>query len=155
MVDNIVDLVGRELMEDWNGNSAVGEGSQKSYGPVGAVASAECHLVTFLHTAALKENVQFFDFAGNIMILQGLSLEISECIPVPVVNNAFLYILVEARYLLHNLCGCLYSVLIQIAFDALFGCFLKFVIMEDDRGKLAVLRQLGIETFTVLLHDFH
>ena len=90
VVDDIVDLLRIELMQDGYGDGAVGEGGEEGDGPLAGVASGEGNLVTFLNAAVLKENMDLLDFTCHIVILQRLALIVSQCVAVPVVDDAFL-----------------------------------------------------------------
>ena len=69
MVDNIVYLLGIELMEDGHGNGSVGQRCQKGHGPVSRVSSADSYLVALLHVTVLEQDVQLFDFPGYVVEL--------------------------------------------------------------------------------------
>ena len=57
MVDDVVYVVGLELMQDGYDDGSVGKGGQEGNSPVRAVASAHGYLVAFLYTARFKDDV--------------------------------------------------------------------------------------------------
>lgn len=57
VVDDVVYLVGHELMQDRYGYGTIGEGSEECYCPVGTVATAEGNLVTLDDTRILEHDV--------------------------------------------------------------------------------------------------
>ena len=69
MVHDVVNLVGHELMQDRYGYGTIGERGQEGTGPGRTVAAAEGYLVTLLHTAILKQDVQLLYLARHVMIL--------------------------------------------------------------------------------------
>lgn len=69
MIDDVVNLVGSKFILYRNGYSAIGKCSQKRHSPIGTVATTQGYFVALLYTAIGKENVQFFDFAGYIVVL--------------------------------------------------------------------------------------
>ena len=56
VVDDVVDLVGRELVEDGHGHRAIGEDGEEGGSPGRGVASAEGYLVAPLHARGLGKN---------------------------------------------------------------------------------------------------
>ncbi len=98
MVDDIVYLLGRKLMEYRHGYGSIGECGKKCHSPVGAIASAEGYLVASLHASVFKQYVEFLYLARHIVILEGRSLVVGECVQVPIVRNALFYERVQARY---------------------------------------------------------
>ena len=90
MVYDIVDLLGIELMEYGHSNGAIGEGGEECHGPLAGVAAGKGYLVTFHNAAILEKDMQLLDFAGHIMILQRLSLEVGQGVAIPVVDDALL-----------------------------------------------------------------
>ena len=68
VVHQVVDIAGFELVEERNGNGAIGEGCQKTHAPVGLVAGADGHFVSFFQTALFKGDVQFGHTARHIFI---------------------------------------------------------------------------------------
>ena len=101
VIDDVVNLVAKELMKDGNSHSTVGQGGEESYGPLAGVASAQCNLVTFHHTAVLEQDVQLFNLTCYVVVLQGSTLIVSQCIKIPVVDDALLYQLVKTGYVFH------------------------------------------------------
>ena len=95
-------LFGHELVQDGHGDGPVGERGQESHGPISTVASAECNLVAFHHTAALKHDVEFFNLPGHVMVLQRGSLVVSQRIKVPMVDDALLDQCVETGNVFHR-----------------------------------------------------
>ena len=102
VVDDVMHLFGHELVQDGHGDGPVGERGQESHGPISTVASAECNLVAFHHTAALKHDVEFFNLPGHVMVLQRGSLVVSQRIKVPMVNDALLDQCVETGNVFHR-----------------------------------------------------
>ena len=69
VIDNIMDLFGIELMQDGNGDSAVGECCQEGDSPLRRVAATEGNLVALLNTTVLEEDMYLLDLSGHIMEL--------------------------------------------------------------------------------------
>ena len=90
VVDDVVDLVGGELVQDGHGHGTVGDGGEKGACPRRTVAAAEGYLVALGHAAALEEDVELLYLAGHVVILQGGSFVVGECIEVPMVFDALL-----------------------------------------------------------------
>ena len=101
MVHRVVYLVGRELMQDGHADRTVGESGKEGHAPAGAVPAADGNLVATLNTAVLEEDVQLLYFSGNVFVLQGCSLEICQCIKIPMVDDAFLDHGIKTLYLFH------------------------------------------------------
>ena len=95
MVDQIVDIAGFELVQDGDGNGAVGDGGEEAHAPVGLVAGADGHLVSFVQAALLKSDVQFGNTAGNISVGERGALEVGNGGAVPVLYQTFLQNLVD------------------------------------------------------------
>ena len=90
VVDDVVYLVGRELMEYRHCDGTVGQRGEECHSPVAAVATAQGYLVAFLHSTVLKHDVQLFYLACHIMVLQCLSFIVCQSIAIPIFNDAFL-----------------------------------------------------------------
>ena len=101
VIDNIMNLFGVELMEYGYSNSSVCECGNKSYCPLAGVAPAECNLVTLYDSGVLKQDVEFFYLTRHIVVLQGLSLEIGQCVEIPIVDDGFLKQRIKTWYILH------------------------------------------------------
>ena len=78
MVNDVVHLLGCELVQNRNSYRSIRKRSNKRHRPVGTVASGKSYFVAFHHTAVFKKDVQLFNFASHIFILQRLSLVISK-----------------------------------------------------------------------------
>ncbi len=98
VVHDVVNLVGHELMQDGHSHGTIGEGGEESHRPVGTVASAKSDLVALCHTRVLEHDVEFLYLSCHIVILQGRSLVVCQCIHVPMVDDALLNQCVKARY---------------------------------------------------------
>ena len=90
VVHQVMDVSGFELVQDGDGHGAIGDGGQETHAPVGLVAGADGHFVSFLQTALLKGNVQFGNAAGHIPVGQGHSLEVGQSRAVPVLDETLL-----------------------------------------------------------------
>ena len=102
MIDNVVYLVWGKLVQDGYSYGTIGERGQEGTGPGRTVAAAKGYLVTLLHTAVLKQDVQFLYLARHVMILQRYALVIGQCITVPMVDDALLNESIEAWNFHHN-----------------------------------------------------
>ena len=69
VIDDVVDLVCRELMQDGHGHRPIGECGQESARPCRAVSSAERNFVASLHARTFKHDVQLGDLAGYVVVL--------------------------------------------------------------------------------------
>ena len=98
VVDNVVHLLGIELMQNKHCHGAIGERGQEGDSPVGAVSSANSNLVAFGHSTILKEDVQFLYLSCDIVKLERCSLIVCQCILIPIFYDAILNIRVEAWY---------------------------------------------------------
>ena len=101
VVDDVVDLVGRELVEDGHGHRAIGEDGEEGSSPGRGVASAEGYLVASLHARGLKHDVQFLYLARHIVILQRLAFVVGKRVEIPVVDDTLLDEGVKTRNLFH------------------------------------------------------
>ena len=101
VVDDVVDLVGRELVEDGHGHRAIGEDGEEGGSPGRGVASAEGYLVAPLHARGLKHDVQFLYLARHIVILQRLAFVVGKRVEIPVVDDTLLDEGVKTRNLFH------------------------------------------------------
>ena len=90
VVYKVVDVAGLELMKDGNGHGAVGYGCQETHAPVGLVAGADGHFVSFLQAALLKSYVKLGNSAGDVTVGQGHALVVGDARAVPVADYAFL-----------------------------------------------------------------
>ena len=88
VVDDVVNLLGFELVENGNHDGAVADCGQKGNCPVGTVAAADGDFVARLDAGRLKENVEFLDFARHILVLEGYAFVVGECVEVPMVDDA-------------------------------------------------------------------
>ena len=87
MVYDVMNVVGFEFMKDGNGNSSVGERSEKRYRPLGAVFTAEGDFVPFLNACIFEQKMQFCNFSCNIPILQRDSIKIRQSKFLPVLAD--------------------------------------------------------------------
>ena len=69
MVHDIVYVVCLELVEDRDDYRAVGQRCEERYAPMGAITAADGNFITFLDAACFKNDMQFFYFAGYVLIL--------------------------------------------------------------------------------------
>jgi len=90
VVDDIVYLLGFELMEDGHNDGAIGHCGQKGDSPVCTVASADGNLVSRLNPGRFKQNVKLLNFASHILVLEGHALIVGEGIEIPMINDALL-----------------------------------------------------------------
>ena len=90
VVDDIVYLLGFELMEDGDNDGAIGHCGQKGHSPVCTVASADGNLVSRLNPGRFKQNVKLLNFARYILVLEGHALIVGERTEIPMINDAFL-----------------------------------------------------------------
>ena len=103
VIDDVVNLVGHELMQNGHGNGSIGQRSQKGYSPLAGVATAEGYLVTLHDTTVFKQDVQLLYLTSHIVILQGGSLVVCQRIEIPIVDDALLNQLIKAGYVFHNI----------------------------------------------------
>ena len=97
MIDDVMDIVGLELMQDRHGNGTIGQCSQKGNTPVGAIASAKRNLVARNNTSLLEHDVQLLDTTSHIFVLQSATSVVGQRITIPVgldavfnsLNNVF------------------------------------------------------------------
>ena len=94
-------LIGCKLMQNRHRHSPIGERSQEGHRPTGTISPGKSHLVAPFHAAMFEKNVQLFNLAGHIMVLQRLSFKVGQCIQVPIVLNTFLDVCVKTRYIFH------------------------------------------------------
>ena len=90
VVYQIVYVAGFEFVQDGDGDGAIGERRQKTHAPVGLVAGADGHFISFPETALLKGYMQFSNTPGHVPVRQGHALVVGERSPVPVANKALL-----------------------------------------------------------------
>ena len=105
VVHQIVDIAGLELVQDGNGHGAVSDGGQETHAPVGLVAGADGHLVSFLEAALLKGDVQLGNPQGNLTVCQGHALVVGNSRAVPIFHQAFLKNLVYRLKFHYSLIG--------------------------------------------------
>ena len=68
---------------------------------MGRVTAADGYLIALLDITVLKEDMEFFYLAGDIMKLKGGSFIVGECILIPIVDDRTLDICVEAAKRFH------------------------------------------------------
>ena len=90
VVDDIVYLLGFELVEDGYHDGTIGHCGQKGDSPVCTVASADGNLVSRLNPGRFKQNVKLLNFASHILVLEGHALIVGEGIEIPMINDALL-----------------------------------------------------------------
>ena len=101
VIDNVVNLLSIKLMKNGHNNGSVSNGGQKCYCPVCGVASTHSYPVSFLNTRCLHHDVKLLNLSCHIMILQGNTLVVGQCIEQPVVLDGFFNIRIETRYVVH------------------------------------------------------
>ena len=91
VLDDVVHVVGGEVLEHGYDDCAVGDGCQIGYHPAGVVSSYQRYLVSFLYAAFLEEQVQFGYLLGHLEIGEGLLFEVvGERGQLPVLPEALL-----------------------------------------------------------------
>ena len=95
VVHDVVNLVGREFVENRHGDGSVGERGEVGGGPVRAVATAKGDFVAFDHAAVLEHDVEFLDFPSHIVVLQRRAFIVGQCITIPMLDDAFFYQFVD------------------------------------------------------------
>ena len=102
MIDDVVDIVGLELMQNGNNDSSIGNCSQKSDCPMCTVTSANGNLVTGPNAGAFQYDMEFGYFPCYIFVLQCNSFVVCQGVAIPVFNNALFYIIDEPLFLFHS-----------------------------------------------------
>lgn len=102
MVDDVVDIVGLELMQNGNNDSSIGNRRQKSDCPMCTVTSANGNLVTGPDAGAFQYDMEFGYFPCYIFVLQCNSFVVCQGVAIPVFNNALFYIIDEPLFLFHS-----------------------------------------------------
>jgi len=74
----MVNVVGLELMEQRHHHAAKGVDGQEDHSPLRGVAATQGNLVAGADACVLKEQVEFFDFASQVFILQRLAVEVGQ-----------------------------------------------------------------------------
>ena len=74
MFDESEHHLGRELIEQRNGNGAISESSKQADAPFGTVASTKCHTETRLQSSCLPCQMITCDTSGYITVIIVLSL---------------------------------------------------------------------------------
>ena len=90
MVDEVMDVLGLELVEQGHGHSAITHGGDETNAPVHLVAGAEGYLVPFLEATLLEAYMQVGDTLCHVAIAQGNALIIGQRSAIPVILDAFL-----------------------------------------------------------------
>ena len=98
VIDDVVNLVGSELVQDRHCYGSVGQSGEECYSPAGAVASAQGYLVAFNYAAAFEHYVQFLYLACHVVILQSGPLKVGQGILVPIGDDALFDKSVKTRY---------------------------------------------------------
>ena len=98
MVDDIINLIGRELVQYRHRHSPVSQRGKEGNGPIGTIAAADGNLVTTLYPTVLENNMQLFYLAGYVFILQRYPFIVSQSIEIPIINNASLDVRIETWY---------------------------------------------------------
>ena len=88
VIDDIVNLIGGELMEHRHCHGTVCQRGDECHCPVRAVTPANGYLVAFLHTAVFKHDMQFLYLTRHVLVLQSGSFIVCKGIEIPVVYNA-------------------------------------------------------------------
>ena len=88
VVDQVMDVLGFELVQEGHRHGAVGHGGQEAHAPVGLVARAEGDLVPLLQPAFLECDVQELDALGDIAVFERHALVVGEGVPFPVFFDA-------------------------------------------------------------------
>ena len=69
MIDDVVNLLGLELVLDGHSHGSVGEGGEECHSPVGGVTPAESDFIARFNTRMFEEYVELFYFSRHVMIL--------------------------------------------------------------------------------------
>lgn len=69
VVDDVVDVVGLELVQNGDDDCSIGDGGQEGDGPMGAVASADGNLVAGLDACTLQYDVELGYLPGHVFVL--------------------------------------------------------------------------------------
>ena len=92
VVDDVMHIVRLEFVKNGHDDRTIRQGSEESDSPMRTVTSADGDFIAFSDAARFKNDMQFFYFAGYILVLQGGSLIIGQGIQVPVFLYTILYI---------------------------------------------------------------
>ena len=92
VVDDVMHIVRLEFVKNGHDDRTIRQGSEESDSPMRTVTSADGDFIAFSDAARFKDDMQFFYFAGYILVLQGGSLIIGQGIQVPVFLYTILYI---------------------------------------------------------------
>ena len=84
MVDNVVYIIGLELIQNGNGDSAVGYNSKETDRPAGRVSAHQCNFIAFANIGLLKDNMQFSDFFCQVSVMKGFTFVVSQSGSLPV-----------------------------------------------------------------------
>ena len=95
MVHQVVDVAGLELVEDGDGDGAIGKGRQEAHAPVRLVARADRHFVALLQAALLEGDVQLGHPARHVPVVERHALVVGQGGTVPVLPEAVLDDLVD------------------------------------------------------------
>lgn len=92
VVDDVMHIVRLEFVKNGHDDRTIRQGSEESDSPMRTVTSADGDFIAFSDAARFKDDMQFFYFAGYILVLQGGSFIIGQGIQVPVFLYTILYI---------------------------------------------------------------
>ncbi len=70
VVHDVIDLVGREFVQNRHNDGSIGQRGQKSHAPVRAIPAAEGDFVAFFNAAMLENDMQFFYHSRHVVVLQ-------------------------------------------------------------------------------------
>ena len=76
VVDDVVDVVGVEVLKDGDNHSTIGDGGQIGDDPAGVVAANEGDFVTLLDITLPKEHVELGNLLGHLIVGETLLLEV-------------------------------------------------------------------------------
>ena len=68
MLDDMMDVLGTEILQDGDDDRAVGDGGDIGDGPTGAVLPDEGDTVVLLDAALLKQQMQLLDLLGHLTV---------------------------------------------------------------------------------------
>jgi hypothetical protein len=94
MFDDMVNIVGAEVMKDRHNNGAVGDGSYICHSPMSAVSADKRNAVVFLYSALAEKDMQFLNLLSH--------LGISECVLGLVISESFILPVLTERVLEHS-----------------------------------------------------
>ena len=84
MVDDVVHVVGLELVQDGDDDSPVCDSGKERHAPVSAVPSAQCDFVAGFDVGRFEHQVDFGNLPCHVFILQAFPVEVRESLAVPV-----------------------------------------------------------------------